>query len=71
MPFMDLTSSVGLLVVSIIVASNGGRIAAHREVVTRFGALRGAPALALGIAMLLAGLVGVGFSWYVGLRLGG
>lgn len=70
MPIQDLTSSIGLLVISIILASNGGRFAAHREIDTRFVKLKGAAAVAIGLVMLTAGLAGVGLAWYVGLRLG-
>lgn len=70
LPFSNLMSSIGLLVLSIFVAVNGGKIAAHRLLATRLVTLRGAPALALGLVLLAAGLSGVAYSWYVGLRLG-
>jgi hypothetical protein len=68
--FDNLLSAVGILVISIIVAVNGGKLAAHRELVTRVGTLRGAPAVALGTVMLAAGIAGIAFSWYAGLGLG-
>lgn len=70
MPIGNLMSAVGLLIISIIVAVNGGRFAAHREVESRILNLRGAPAIVLGAMMLAAGLAGAGFALYVGLRLG-
>lgn len=71
LPFSNLMSSVGILVLSIFVAVNGGRIAAHRTLATRFVTLRGGAAVALGAALLAVGMGGVAYSWYVGLRLGG
>jgi len=69
-PFESLMSSLGLLVISIFIGSHGGRFAAHREIETRLLKLRGASAVAIGLVMLAAGLVGAGFALFVGLRLG-
>lgn len=70
LPFSNLMSAVGILVLSIVVAVNGGKIAAHRLLATRLVTLRGGAAVVLGVAMLVAGICGVAYSWYVGLRLG-
>lgn len=70
LPFSNVMSSAGILVLSIVVAVNGGKIAAHRMLSTRLLRLQGGPAVVLGIVMLAAGLSGVAYSWYVGLRLG-
>lgn len=70
LPFSNVMSAAGLLVLSIFVAVNGGKIAAHRVLSTRLVTLQGAPARALGLVMLVAGLAGAGYSWYVGLRFG-
>lgn len=71
LPIQDLTSAVGLFVISIIVMVNGGRFAAHREVESRILKLKGAPAVALGVVMLAAGCAAAALALYVGLRLGG
>lgn len=69
MPIESLTSAVGLMVISIIVATHGGRLAFHRELSTRFLKLQGAPAVVIGATMLLAGLAGFALALYVGLGL--
>lgn len=67
MPFESLTSAVGVMVISIIVATHGGRLVSHREISTRFLRLRGPPVVAIGAAMLLAGAAGFALALYVGL----
>lgn len=67
MPIESLTSAVGLMVISIIVATHGGRLVSHREISTRFLKLQGVPAVAIGATMLLAGAAGFALALYVGL----
>ena len=51
----------------VVLAVNGGKIAAHREVVTRLFSIRGVPAIAIGVLMLAAGLAAVVVAWSRGL----
>lgn len=51
----------------IVVAVNGGQIAAHRALVTRVVSIRGAPAVAIGLVMLAAGIAAVVVAWTRGL----
>lgn len=67
MPIESLTSAVGLMIVSIIVATHGGRIVARREISTRFLRLQGVPATAVGATLLAAGLAAFAVALYVGL----
>jgi hypothetical protein len=48
---------------------NGGRIAAHRAVETRFFSAKGGGAVALGLAMLVVGLAAIAVGWIRGLGL--
>jgi hypothetical protein len=67
----EFTSSVGfaaaLSIVGIVLAINGGRIAAHRAFHTRFFDVRGGGALALGLVVLVLGLAVVAVAWMRGL----
>lgn len=60
-----------LAIVGIVLAVNGGRIAAHRAVRTRLFSATGGGAVALGLAMLALGLAAVAVAWFRGLGLGG
>lgn len=71
LPFSNLMSASGLLVISIFVAVSGGKIAAHKTLSTRLLTLRGGPAVVLGLVLLVAGIGGAAYSWYVGLRFAG
>jgi hypothetical protein len=64
------TFATGLAVIGIVVAINGGRIAAHRAVRTRLFSATGGGAVALGLAMLVLGLAAVVIAWIRGLGLG-
>ncbi len=65
------TFAAALSIVGIVVAVSGGRIAAHRAVRTRLFSVTGAGAVALGLALLAAGLAAVAVAWTRGLGLGG
>lgn len=69
-PIDSMMPALGLMVVSIIIATHGGRMAAHREFTSRFLSLRGAAAVAVGGTLLVAGLVGFALALYVGLGVG-
>jgi hypothetical protein len=54
-------------VIGVVVAVNGGKIAAHRELVTRLFSIRGAPAVGIGLLMLVAGVAALVVAWARGL----
>jgi hypothetical protein len=63
------TFAAALSIVGIVLAVNGGRIAAHRSVATRLLTLKGGAAVALGLVMLAVGLAALGAAWVRGLGL--
>jgi hypothetical protein len=54
-------------VFGIVVAVNGGQIAAHRALVTRIVSIRRAPAVAIGLVMVAVGLAALVVAWTRGL----
>jgi hypothetical protein len=54
-------------VTGIVVAVNGGKIAAHRALVTRLVSIRGAPAVAIGLVMVVVGVAALVVAWTRGL----
>jgi hypothetical protein len=65
----SLSFATGLSIIGIVVAVNGGRIAAHRALKTRFFSVQGAAAVALGLALLALGLAAIAVGWIRGLGL--
>jgi hypothetical protein len=66
---LPLPIYVGVMMLGIVSAVNGGRIALHRRVRLPLVELRGALAISLGLVLLVVGLAAVVFAWVKGLRL--